>query len=121
MTNNELDMLSLAEAARMLAVSTRTLRRRIARGDLRACRFVATTVIARAELHAAFGIPASTSTGPLLNIHEVSARLDCAPDVVRELSAAGELRMLEIGASKRWHPDDVDALAQRGGPHAEGK
>ncbi len=100
--------LSLGEAARLLAVSPRTIRRLIDTGELSAVRIGPTLAVPvdalPTPLRRCFdaGQPQA-----LLTLHEAAARLGCSPRDVRERTASGLLRSVLIGGSSRWSPIEI--------------
>ncbi len=118
MENRGLIPIPLSEAARLLAVSPRTVRRLIEDGKLTAVR-IGPTLVLPAD---ALPMPLNSSgdgadNQPLLTLHEVAARLCCSPREVRNLSERGTLKPVSIGRSQRWLPDEVEGFVRRGGVH----
>lgn len=101
----------LNEAARLFALSSRTVRRLVENGDLTAIRIGSTLALPPEALPDTLrGSIGNAPAEPLLTRHEVAARLRCSPRTVRDLTASGELRSIRIGGSVRWAPGDVDGL-----------
>jgi excisionase family DNA binding protein len=118
MKNSDLRPLSIDELARLLAVSSRTIRRLIDRGTLPPVRVGATLALQPHALPEPFAEAIQGGSGsPLLRLHEVADRLGCSPNRVRELAANGLLPPIRIGGSQRWSEDAVSALLQRGEVH----
>lgn len=116
MRNSSLNPIPLSEAARLLAVSQRTVRRLVECGDIPAIRIGSTLAI----LPNAWPISQCLSEGtfdlqPLLSRHDVAQVLDCAPCDVGALAASGKLTTVMIGNSCRWRSVEVAALAQAEG------
>lgn len=99
---------SIDEAARLLAVSARTLRRLIDAGELIAVRVGPTTAL---PVETLAGLGVTSSGEPLLRLHDVARRLGMSPREVRAASATGELRAYRVGHSLRWSCADIDAAA----------
>lgn len=108
MENRYLNVISLPEAARLFAVSTRTVRRLIDQGELATLRIGPTLVIPSNSLPEPLRDPGGQE--PLLTLHDAAERLGVAPRQVRELTDAGQLRPTLVGRSLRWMPDEVEAL-----------
>ena len=100
--------LSINEAARLLAVSPRTVSRFIDRGDINAIRIGSTLAIPfdgmPAALQRCFDADRPQA---LLTLHDIAARLGCSPNDVKSRTATGELRSIKIGRSDRWTPSDI--------------
>mgnify|MGYP006271401905 FL=1 len=104
--------LTIQETANFLQLSERTVRRLIERGDLKPVRIGPTLVVRTSDLLPAKDrTPPREHARPLMTVHEVADRLNCAPADVRRLSQAGRLPTLVFGGSRRWLPDAVEALA----------
>lgn len=101
------NLISLQDAARLLKVSSRTMRRLVDRGQLVPVRVGVTLAFRPCDLPGG-------GTAPLLTVHDAAARLGCSPRMIRALAARGELRPIEVGGTTRWSPAEVDALAKRG-------
>lgn len=115
MENNHLTPIPLAEAARLLAVSSRTVRRLVERGDLVAIRIGATlTLLPEALPGYAHRNADAQALRPLLTIHDVARRLGRSPRQVRGLSAEGLLHPIAVGSSMRWSVEEVEALDRCG-------
>ncbi len=113
MENKEKMLLTLDEAARLLAVSPRTVRRLIDQGIYKPIRVGNLLTLHLTELpFDASPLAMDTGIRPLMTIHEVAATLQCSPRDVRDMTARGELTMIEVGGSKRWLATNVDALAE---------
>jgi excisionase family DNA binding protein len=103
---------TIQETANFLQLSERTVRRLIERGNLKPLRIGPTLVVEVSDI-----LPERTSASrcpygePLMTVHDVADRLNCAPADVRRLSETGRLPDLVFGGSRRWLPEDVDALA----------
>lgn len=111
MPNRDLLPIPLGEAARLMAVSPRTVRRLVDRGDLKAFRIGATLALPPEALPEP--LRRSLERGrddPLLTLHDAAARLGFAPDRVRELTASGVLHVSRVGHSQRWSPLEIEAL-----------
>lgn len=108
MRNNMIEALPISEVARLLAVSTRTVRRLIDTGELDAVR-VGPMLLVPAD-----ALPAG-SEQPLLTLNDVAAALGCAPRRVRQLTADGVLTVISVGRSPRWSAAEVTALATESG------
>lgn len=112
MENRTIPPLSLAEAARLLAVSPRTVTRLIDRGELAAIRIGSTLAVPFEGLPAALRhCFDADQPKALLTLHEVAARLGCAPDDVRARSASGELTPVRVGRSLRWSQSEIERSA----------
>ena len=113
MENRTLTPLSLVEAARLLAVSPRTVTRLIDRGDLNAIRIGATLAVPFDGMPTALRRCFDTDRPQaLLTLHEAAARLGCSPDDVRARTASGELRPVRVGRSQRWSPAEIEGSAR---------
>jgi excisionase family DNA binding protein len=108
MKHRNIPPLSLNEAARLLAVSPRTVSRFIDRGDINAIRIGSTLAIPfdgmPTALRRCFDADPPLA---LLTLHDVAARLRCSPDDVRSRTASGELKSVKIGRSDRWAPSEI--------------
>lgn len=108
MKNTTIQPLTLSEAARLLAVSARTISRLIDKGDLRAVRIGATLAVPfdgmSIDLQRCFDFDCPE---PLLTLHDAAAELDCSPDEVRARTLAGELTSVRVGRSLRWSSFEV--------------
>jgi excisionase family DNA binding protein len=108
--------LSIDETARLLAVSPRTVRRLVERGELRTIRIGPTLAVHPDALPPALrhrvgaGQPRA-----LLTLHEAAERLGCAPREVRERTASGELSSVLVGRSPRWSPAEIERTARAEG------
>lgn len=102
-----LPFLSLPEAARLLAVSTRRIRRLIDRGALSAVRISGMLVLPVEALPKPLQDPRGRK--PLLTLHEAARQLGIAPQALRVLARDGKLVPLQIGGSLRWLPAEVMA------------
>lgn len=122
MENRDLTPIPLSAAARLLAVSQRTVRRLVDRGDLPATRLGSQLVIRRESLPGPLSVPArGDDLEPLLTLHDAASRLGCAPRRIRQLTSEGKLRTYRVGGSTRWAADDVEALvAPKPRLHARG-
>ena len=106
--------ISLSEAARLLAVSSRTVRRLVDQGHFTPVKVGFMLAIRVCDLPQAKGGQSKRDdVRPLMTVHDVAAQLTCSPSAVRELSARGDLRALDVGGSKRWSADEVEAFADR--------
>lgn len=113
MENRTLLPLSLAEAARLLAVSPRTVTRLIDRGELTAIRIGSALAVPFEGLPAALRrCFDADKPRALLTLHEVAARLGCAPDDVRARSASGDFNSVRVGRSLRWSPAEIERIAR---------
>ena len=117
MENNDLTPIPLTEAARLMAVSPRTVRRLVDRGDLTAIRIGATLALPPRSLPEVL----RRSLGdrfdrPLLTLLDVAHRLGRAPQEIRDLAETGRLRPLAVGGSLRWSAFDVDGILAAGSP-----
>jgi excisionase family DNA binding protein len=116
MSNSHLLPIPLSEAARLMAVSPRTVRRLVDRGDLRAFRIGATLALPPEALPEP--LQRSLERGrdePLLTLHDAAARLGFPPIRVRELTALGILSASVVGRSQRWSPLEIEALVPAAG------
>jgi len=105
---NALPPLSVEEAARVLGISSRTVRRLVDRGTLRAARVGGITVILRADLGRAVGLNADAPDNaltPLLAPLEAAERLSCSPADLRRLVENGRLTPVRLGKLHRYHAD----------------
>lgn len=115
MKNKNLKPLSIDDFARLLAVSPRTVRRMIDRGDLPTTRIGATLTLSPVSLPEPLcGEFQRGSASPLLSLHEVADRLGCSPNRVRELTAEGSLHPIRVGGSRRWSLSDIEAYRNGG-------
>lgn len=111
MKNRELLPIPLAEAARLLAVSTRTVRRLIDTGEMTAVRIGSTLALAPSALPEPLREALSNGREDrLLSLHDVAARLDCSPSDVRALTMDGSLRAVHVGRSMRWSRREIEAV-----------
>lgn len=103
MEHNYQAPLSVDDAARFLAVSPRTVRRLIDRGEFGAVRIRATLAIPiegmPVALRRCFEADPSQRLSPL---HDAAARLGCSPDELRARTADGEFQPVRVGRSLRW-------------------
>ena len=98
----------MSEVARLMAVSERTVRRLIDRGEIAAERIGATLAVIPSALPEP--LAASVEAGnaePLLTIHDAARMLECSPMLVRRLTSQGKLREIWIGSAPRWSPNEV--------------
>lgn len=115
MDNNNLVPISISEAARLMAVSPRTVRRLIDRGELAALRIGSALTLRPAALPEPLrGALACGREDRLLTLHDAATRLGCAPVRIRELTEGGTLRSVRVGGSTRWPLSEVDALPNAG-------
>lgn len=104
--NNGLPFVSVAGAARHLAVSTRTIRRLIDTGELQAEQVGQAILIPLDELPTP--PPGKRcEEWPMLRLHEVSQLLNDPPARVRALAKSGILPPVRVGGSNRWFRSDV--------------
>lgn len=107
MPHHEKLPIPLAQSARLLAISERTLRRLIDAGKLPSVRIgptLALTIETLAELGVApFG-------PPLIDIHDAAALLGVSPREVRAATTAGQIPARAIGHSLRWSPTELRAV-----------
>lgn len=110
MENKDFNPIPLDEAARLLAVSVRTVRRLIDNGQLNAVRIGPTLALAPSALpeplRRAF---LSGYYDRLLTLHDVAARLGCSPICVKKLTEDGILRVVDVGRSSRWSCQEIDS------------
>lgn len=113
MENKDFTPIPLDEAARLLAVSVRTVRRLIDNGQLRAVRIGSTLALAPSALPEPLRRAiVSGCEDRLLTLHDVAARLGCAPIRVKKLTEDGILRVVDVGRSSRWSRREVDAFLE---------
>lgn len=116
MKSSDLTPTPLSEAARLLAVSERTVRRLVDSGDIHAIRIGATLAVpSNVWPLSACRADEGAALQPLLSQHDVAQALGCPPCKVRALAESGKLRTVMIGRSCRWRREDVIALAQSKG------
>ena len=123
MRNKELPPLSVQEAARLLRISSRTVRRLVDRGVLHATQVGGVTVLLRSEFRQAVGLDADASSDaltPLLAPLEAAERLGCSPQELRRLVGNGRLAPVRLGTLYRYRADALARLTNRFGPDAPG-
>lgn len=121
MKNTNLPPLSVTEAARILGISARTVRRLVDRGALKAARVGGITVILRSELRRATGLDTAQPferLTPLLAPLEAAARLGCSPAQLRHLVEAGQLPPVRLGRLQRFRCEQIAGIIKQGGCHA---
>lgn len=113
METKDFTPIPLNEAARLLAVSARTVRRLIDKGELRAVCIGSTLALAPSTLPEPLRQAFSCDRDDrLLTLHEVAARVGCSPVRVRMLTEDGTLRAVTVGRSSRWSRFEVDAYVE---------
>ena len=113
MGNKIMPPLSLNEAARLFAVSPRTVSRLVDKGELSAIRIGSVLAVPFDGLPAALRhCFDATHPQALLTLHEVAARLECSPDDVRARTAGGRLRSVYVGRSQRWAATEIEQSAR---------
>ena len=100
MKNKRVEAISLAEAARLLSVSERTVRRLVDRGELRSHRIGSALTVRLDSL---------PGEGPLLSLHEAAECLACSPNELRGLLREGLLTALPVGSLQRFALGELEA------------
>lgn len=113
MKNKDQTPIPIDEAARLFAVSARTVRRLIDNGELCALRIGSTLALPPTALpeplRQAF---LDGREDRLLALHDVALMLTCAPFRVRDLTTSRLLRAVQIGRSNRWSLREVEAFRE---------
>ena len=118
MKNKDFTPIPLDEAARLLAVSVRTVRRLIDNGQLKAVRIGPTLALAPTALPEPLRRALlSGRDDRLLTLHDVAARLGFPPVRVKKLTEDGILKVVDVGRSSRWSCQEIDAFSRRRTDH----